>query len=572
MSYAPLPIIGVCGPSGSGKTLLIQRLVPRLMQRGLRVAVVKHCTHRIEADTPGKDTDRIFQAGADVLAAGPHESFARFHAANMPLAECVRRIADRCDLVLVEGSRDAAIPKIWLTQEAADAWGRPEECLLVLSGAPDACSAAERAVLQVMERARSGVDPGQARKELKMTPRERVLKALSFEPTDRVPRDLGGMRSTGISAFAYPKLRAAMGLPERPPRVHDFGQMLALPDLDVLDALGCDVITVEGGDVTNAFEQPELWRPYDFGGRLPALVRDPQGYRAEAGGTLVYRDYLRMPPDSYVFDSEHAGQLFVLDGELPKPDLKEVRKQQEARVLKDEQIARIRDLCRRARAATDRAIMLMGPLGLGMCIHGYGGLAVFPVLCLLEPDLVHEVHSLTLEAALKNVRALLPEIKDYVDVVGIDSDDWGNQNSLMAPPRVFRDLFLPYRKRHNAEIHRVAPHVKTFLHSCGALYEILDMIIESGTDILNPVQWSAGGRTPAEWKAKCRGRMTLWGGGVNAQRTLPLGSVADVEREVAATVAVLRQDGGYVFANVHNILAEIAPEKVIAMYRTAERA
>jgi uroporphyrinogen decarboxylase len=405
-----------------------------------------------------------------------------------------------------------------------------------------------------------------------VTSRERVQRALEFEPTDRVPRDLGGMRSTGISAFAYPRLRAALGLPARPPRVHDIGQMLALPETDVLDALGCDVVTVEGGDVTNAFEQPELWRPYDFAGRLPALVRDPEGYRQEQGGTLVYRDYLRMPPASYVFDSEHAGQLFVLDGDLPRPDPGEVRRQQEARVLKDEQIARIRDLCRRARDATDRAILFMGPLSLGLCIHGYGGLAVFPVLCLLEPDLVHEIHSLSLEAALKNARALLPEIKQYVDVVGIDSDDWGNQNALMAPPRVFRDLFLPYRKQHNAEIHRIAPRVKTFLHSCGALYEILDMLVESGTDVLNPVQWSAGGHTAAEWKEKCRGRMSLWGGGVNAQRTLPLGSVEDVEREVAETVGVLKQDGGYVFANVHNILAEIAPEKVIAMYRAAGRA
>ncbi len=148
-----LPVIGVCGPSGSGKTLLIQRLVPRLTARGLRVAVVKHCTHRIEADTPGKDTDRIFQAGADVLAAGPAESFARFHARQMPLTESLRRLTGRCDLVLVEGSRDAAIPKIWVDREAADAWERPDENLLVLPGVPDDCAVAEEAVWRVVERA-----------------------------------------------------------------------------------------------------------------------------------------------------------------------------------------------------------------------------------------------------------------------------------------------------------------------------------------------------------------------------------------------------------------------------------
>ena len=75
-----------------------------------------------------------------------------------------------------------------------------------------------------------------------ITSHERVLNALNFQPTDRLPKDLGGMLSTGISAFAYPKLVAALGLPPRLPRVHDTGQMLALPDLDVLDALGCDVV------------------------------------------------------------------------------------------------------------------------------------------------------------------------------------------------------------------------------------------------------------------------------------------------------------------------------------------
>lgn len=405
-----------------------------------------------------------------------------------------------------------------------------------------------------------------------MTPRERVLKALNFQPTDRVPKDLGGMRSTGISAFLYPKLRAALGLRQRAPKVHDVGQMLALVDSDMLDALRCDVVAVEGSEITNAFDQPELWNPYDFGGRLPALVRNPEAYHAEPDGTLVYEDRLRMPPASHVFDSEHAGQPLLLQGDLPTPDPKEVRKWQEARILRQEQITSIRDFCRRIREATDRAVLFTGPTSLGICIHGYGGLAVFPCLCLLKPDLIHELHSICLEVSLKNVRALLPEIRDYVDIVGIDSDDWGNQNSLMAPPRVFRDLFLPYRKRHNAEIHKIAPHIKTFLHSCGALYEILDMLIETGTDILNPVQWSAGGRSAKEWKDKCRGRMALWGGGLNSQRTLPLGTVEHVQKEVEQTVSVLKQDGGYVFANTHNVLAEISPEKVIAMFRAAERA
>jgi len=87
--------------------------------------------------------------------------------------------------------------------------------------------------------------------------------------------------------------------------------------------------------------------------------------------------------------------------------------------------------------------------------------------------------------------------------------------------------------------------------------------------VLNPVQWCAGKHSYREWKDKARGRIALWGGGVNSQVTLPLGTAADVAREVAEVVAYLRQDSGYVFCNIHNILSEIAPEKVIAMYRAA---
>ena len=155
----------------------------------------------------------------------------------------------------------------------------------------------------------------------------------------------------------------------------------------------------------------------------------------------------------------------------------------ERSLITDREVRSLRDTFRRVRESTDRAVFLSGRLDLGICIHGFGGLAVFPILCLEDPDFVNELHTLNLEYALKNCRALLPEIRDYVDILGSDADDWGNQQSLMASPATFRDLFLPYRKRHNAEIHRLAPNIRTCLHSCGAIFGILDLIIETGVDI-----------------------------------------------------------------------------------------
>lgn len=402
-----------------------------------------------------------------------------------------------------------------------------------------------------------------------MTPRERVLSALSFQETETVPRDLGAMRSTGISAFAYPKLVAALGLPPRLPRVHDTGQMLALPDLDVLDALGCDVVTIDGG-VTNAFPEPEKWHDFDFGGRLPAQVQNPQAFETRPDGSVVQWGNSVMPPTSYVFNAEHSGQpMLDLDAPLPLLDLKQYRKDSLQWRIKDEQVAQWADLARRVRASTDRAVFLADWCSAGIGIGAFSGIGIFPVICKLEPDYVAELHEITVENALYNVRALLPEIVDCIDIVLTTADDWGTQNGPIASPATYEKLFLPYYRRLNDEIHRIAPDLKIFMHNCGAVYDMLDLFAESGFDVLNPVQWSAGGHSYREWKDRLRNRMTLWGGGVDMQHTVSTGSVEAVERQVAEVVEYMRKDGGYVFNNIHNLLAEVPPEVVIAMYRTA---
>ena len=402
-----------------------------------------------------------------------------------------------------------------------------------------------------------------------MNSRQRVLASLNHQTPDRLPRDLGGMRSTSISAFAYPRLIRELGLPPRRPRVEDTSQMLALPDLDVLDALGIDVVTI-ADRTTNAFDQPEIWQDYDFNGRLPARVRHPDAFHTLPDGTIL-QGTTRMPPSSFVFDDLHGGQPIDLSSDLPKPDLDEVRQVIADSRLTDAQVVEIRELCRRVRESTDRAVFFNdGYLQAWMGIGAFNGIGIFPMLCLTEPDYVAELHELVTGAMLDNARRLLPEIAPYIDILMVAADDWGTQNNLIASPKVFRKLFLPYYRRINDECHRLAPQVKQFLHCCGAVYDLLDLVIEAGFDIINPVQWPAGGHTPQEWKDKVRGRLALWGGGVNAQATLPLGSVDEVFNEASQTARILGQGGGYVFCNIHNILAEIAPEKVITLYRAAD--
>ncbi len=109
------PVLAVCGFSGSGKTTLLEAVIPKLTARGLAVAVVKHDAHGLEVDREGKDSDRLFRAGATVVARGPGESFTRRRPrAEDELADLLRELVADHDLVLVEGHKATPLAKLWL--------------------------------------------------------------------------------------------------------------------------------------------------------------------------------------------------------------------------------------------------------------------------------------------------------------------------------------------------------------------------------------------------------------------------------------------------------------------------
>ncbi len=112
------PVLGICGCSGAGKTTLIEALIPRLRAIGLQVAVVKHGAHNVRIDKPGKDSDRFFQAGADVSLYG-EAHFSRLHEQN-DFTSFLISLCNSYDIVLVEGHASTPIPKIWLLGEGHD--------------------------------------------------------------------------------------------------------------------------------------------------------------------------------------------------------------------------------------------------------------------------------------------------------------------------------------------------------------------------------------------------------------------------------------------------------------------
>ena len=120
----PLPLVGFCAFSGTGKTTLLTHLLPLLKNRGLRIGVVKHAHHRFDIDYPGKDSFELRLAGASqmLVASRKRMAWVKETQENRPepvLEEALLALeTEHLDLVLVEGFKQAAIPKIELHRPA----------------------------------------------------------------------------------------------------------------------------------------------------------------------------------------------------------------------------------------------------------------------------------------------------------------------------------------------------------------------------------------------------------------------------------------------------------------------
>jgi uroporphyrinogen decarboxylase len=113
---------------------------------------------------------------------------------------------------------------------------------------------------------------------------------------------------------------------------------------------------------------------------------------------------------------------------------------------------------------------------------------------------------------------------------------------------------------------RQLTNAKIMLHSCGAVSELIPDLIEAGVDILNPIQIDCPGMDVRKLKADYGKDLVFWGGGCDTHRILPFATPAEVQEHVREQVNILRVGGGFVFQQVHNILADVPPQNIVAMY------
>jgi len=187
----------------------------------------------------------------------------------------------------------------------------------------------------------------------------------------------------------------------------------------------------------------------------------------------------------------------------------------------------------------------------------------------MYPDKVLELSEKLYQVHLKNLEKWMAAVGPYIDVV-LFGDDLGGQQGPLISPEAYREYYKPYHKKLWGRAKELAD-VKVQLHCCGGIYELLGDLIDAGLDAVNPVQISCRGMDPKTLKKDFGAGITFWGGGCDTQHMLPLAKPEEIAKHVQELNSIFSPGGGFIFQQVHNILANVPAENVVAMMESIHK-
>lgn len=232
------------------------------------------------------------------------------------------------------------------------------------------------------------------------------------------------------------------------------------------------------------------------------------------------------------------------------------------------EIAAIRDHAKRLYEETPYVVSAEHPcygileLGCWMCSFDD-----FLLRLALEPEFVEAFFDRVYTYQRDIIDLYYGAIGDYIHLT-TSGDDFGTQNGPFMSPGMFEELIAPWYQKRIA-LTKEYTKATFFHHTCGSVYKLIPAMLETGVEILNPIQPNAKDMEPELLKRDFGDRLTFWGG-VDTQYVLPNGTPADVGRHVHQLLDVFGNEGGYVFAPAHCLQHDVPAENVIAMFQAAK--
>jgi uroporphyrinogen decarboxylase len=374
-----------------------------------------------------------------------------------------------------------------------------------------------------------------------MTGRERVLTALDHREPDRVPIEFGSSQLSSLligQPYGYTALCEYLGVTDYPePEINVYLNSVKNVDVRIMRRFGADLRWVTPGG-------PEVERKPD------GTLVDSWGLILTPTGNFNVVEDANTPLRGATSPSDIAGYPLW-------PDLSDPRI---AAGKHDEALAHHRN-----------GFAVVASLGSGgRLFHSYSWLRGFDSWLMDMYENQHLYHVLAekiLEIGIAYVEAFLPSVAEFADLVYM-SDDLGTQGSTLMSPDAYRTFCKPYHRRLIEAIRRAAPRARILMHSCGAITPLIPDLIEIGVDVLNPVQPKARGMEPQVVKRAFGSELSFMGG-LDIQDLLPFGTPAEIRDGVHELVDAYAPGGGYVFAPAHEILPEVKPASIVAMFDAA---
>jgi uroporphyrinogen decarboxylase len=388
-----------------------------------------------------------------------------------------------------------------------------------------------------------------------------------------VPIDFGAHRSSGINAMAYARLKKKLGINSGNIYVYDLVQQLAIVEKPVLDAFGADAVELGRGFMLDDSEWKDWTLPDGTACKVPRFVNLEK----------VGDDWHILASDGRRVAVQKKGVVFfeqtywpLKDGDFEHFDFSRIAEEFKNTswtgvatpgghlALDGPGLKQLAEGAKKLRTSTDRAIIGLFGGNLFETPQMLFGMENYLAYIAQYPDQTLQLSEALCDHYMKNLEKWLPAVGPYIDII-LFGDDLGATAGPLLSPAMYRRYYKPFHKKMWKRVKELAD-VKIQLHSCGAIEPFLEDLIDAGMDSINPVQTNTRGMDPAGLKKKYGSRLCLWGGGCDTASVLPHSTPQEVAAHVKKQVEILKPGGGFVFQQIHNIMAEVPPENIIAMF------